>query len=68
MGQETDKATIDVEAQEDGVMGKIIVRCTRIHRERMAQALTPRPRRAAPRSQSDRSSPCSQRKGMICRA
>jgi len=23
--QETDKATIDVEAQEDGIMGKIIV-------------------------------------------
>ena len=25
--QETDKATIDVEAQDDGVLGKIIVRC-----------------------------------------
>lgn len=25
-GQETDKAVIDVEAQEDGVMGKIMVR------------------------------------------
>ncbi len=24
--QETDKATIDVEAQDDGIMGKIIVR------------------------------------------
>jgi len=24
-GQETDKATIDVEAQDDGIMGKIIV-------------------------------------------
>jgi hypothetical protein len=25
-GQETDKAVIDVEAQEDGIMGKILVR------------------------------------------
>lgn len=25
-GQETDKATIDVEAQDDGILGKIIVR------------------------------------------
>jgi len=27
-GQETDKATIDVEAQDDGVMGKIVVSVT----------------------------------------
>jgi hypothetical protein len=26
--QETDKATIDVEAQDDGVLGKIIVSCS----------------------------------------
>lgn len=26
VSQETDKATIDVEAQEDGIMGKILVR------------------------------------------
>lgn len=25
IGQETDKATIDVEAQDDGIMGKILV-------------------------------------------
>ena len=31
-GQETDKATIDVEAPEDGILGKILVRVLPPHR------------------------------------
>lgn len=29
--QETDKATIDVEAQDDGILGKILVRVPMMH-------------------------------------
>lgn len=37
--QETDKATMDVEAQEDGVMGKIIVSCAQLTRTRKEKLL-----------------------------
>ena len=40
--QETDKATIDVEAQDDGVMGKILVRQTHIVAHTLHMTLIPR--------------------------
>jgi hypothetical protein len=67
--QETDKATIDVEAQEDGILGKILVRKPRCHGPHTLAHPTPvyRPRMAPRMCPSARSLPCSPKKETISR-